>query len=95
MKLVDVTADYGTPREKRKCSVCTTNSKEDEFHLLFECKLYDELRKIYIKPYYYRWPNLFKSNELFNTQNEEVIENLSVFIYKAFEKRKEYMQLSN
>ena len=35
------------PRENRLCTAC--NKLEDEFHLLFECQLYNSIRCKYIK----------------------------------------------
>ena len=46
------------PRNERICIIC--NSLEDEFHFLLECSLYTDLRNTYIKPYYWRYPNILK-----------------------------------
>jgi hypothetical protein len=35
------------PREERCCELCGSNQVEDEFHVIFECKLYDDIRKTY------------------------------------------------
>ena len=51
-----------TPIENRKCQIC--NVLEDEFHFLFECPLYTNLRKLYIHSYYWRRPNMPKFIEL-------------------------------
>ena len=36
--------------DERKCRVC--NILEDEFHFIFECPVYSNLRKLYIDKYY-------------------------------------------
>ena len=51
-----------TPREERKCTIC--NILEDEFHLLLECRMYDEFRYSLIKPYYVRRKSMQKAVEL-------------------------------
>ena len=59
------------------------------FIFLFECPLYHELRKTYIKPYYWKRLNMPKKIELMKTENKIEIRNLSMFIMKSFEIRKE------
>ena len=71
--------------DNRKCSVC--NVLEDEFHFVIICSLYKDLRKIYIKRYYWQRPNMLKFLELFATENITIIKNLSIFIEKAFKLR--------
>ena len=71
--------------DERKCRVC--NILEDEFHFIFECPVYSDLRKLYIDKYYINRPSMFKLIELFNTDRKKQIRNLSIFIFKAFEKR--------
>lgn len=71
----------------RLCSAC--QKLEDEFHLLFECKLYNSIRKRYINQYYVINPNMYKTAELFNSHSVQIVRNLAMFVYKAFEIRKE------
>ena len=71
--------------DNRKCRVC--NVLEDEFHFVSICSLYKDLRKIYIKRYYWQRPNMLKFLELFATENITIIKNLSIFIEKAFKLR--------
>ena len=53
------------PRNDRKCPICLKLG--DEYHLLFECILYDDLRKKYIKPFYRIRPSMFKCVQLITT----------------------------
>ena len=71
--------------DERKCRVCSI--LEDEFHFIFEYPVYSDLRKLYIDKYYINRPSMFKLIELFNTVRKKKIHNLSIFIFKAFEKR--------
>jgi hypothetical protein len=75
------------PRNERKCDVC--NILEDEFHFLFECQMYSEYRKKYIKPYYWRNPNIPKFISLLNSSNKQEIKNLAVYVYKSVQLRNE------
>jgi hypothetical protein len=75
------------PRNERKCDVC--NILEDEFHFLLECQMYSEYRKKYIKPYYWRNPNIPKFISLLNSSNKQEIKNLAVYVYKSVQLRNE------
>ena len=72
-----------TPVNERKCQEC--NIVEDEFHFLFECKLYEHLRLSYIKPYYWKRPNMIKLIELLKSESTNEIRKLAKYIFKAFE----------
>ena len=74
-----------TPLSDRICSVCQV--LEDEFHFIFECKLYSDIRIKYIPSFYRRNPSMSKLIELLNNENKTVIFKLSVYIKKAFEIR--------
>ena len=73
------------PREQRLCAIC--NYLEDEYHLLFECSLYNNERVGFLKPYYLRRKSMFKAVELMQSSNAKVLKNLAVYIYKCFEIR--------
>ena len=71
----------------RICPSC--NILEDEFHFLFECNMYTDIRQKYLPIYYWRHPSMFKTIALFMSKNVNVIKNLAVFVFRAFEIRKE------
>ena len=73
------------PIDERKCRLC--NKLKDEFHFLFECILYSDLRKQYIRKYFWNRPNMIKLKELMSTTNKRTIRNLSLYIEKAFKIR--------
>ena len=56
---------YSTPRNERLCICC--NKLEDEFHLLFECTLYNQLRQELIKPVY-----MHKAVMLLQSSNKKI-----------------------
>ena len=60
---------------------------EDEFHFLLECRLYNEIRKKYIKKYYWGRPNMIKLKELMITNNERMLLNLAIYTERAFKIR--------
>ncbi len=70
----------GTPRELRVCGKCNSGALGDEFHFLFECRHYDEARNRYMKPYYFRRPNVFKYKQLFEKNSGKHLRNLAIFI---------------
>jgi len=69
------------PRNERKCLSC--NSLEDEFHFLLECPLYKEIRKLHIKKYYWKHPNIIKFSELMSANNNGILKNLGIYIHKS------------
>ena len=78
-----------TPRENRKCKYC--NMLEDEFHFLFECSNYNNLRTKYFKPYYRVNSNMLKTVQLLKSGNEIDIKRLATYVFKAFELRSDIL----
>ena len=76
-----------TPLDDRICLICGV--LEDEFHFIIECPLYNDLRNIYIKRYYWQRANMPKFIQLLSSENIRVIKNLAIFIEKAFKKREQ------
>lgn len=73
-------------RENRKCNVCDLNDIEDEFHFVLKCPYYFELRKKYIKTYYYKNPSVFKLIQLLSVQNVSELGNLGKYLNLASKK---------
>ena len=73
--------------DQRKCHIC--NIVEDEFHFLLECDLYKQIRKKFIKKFYWGRPNIIKLKELMQTTNESILLNLAILTEKAFKIRTE------
>ena len=78
-----------TPRNERKCKMC--NVLEDEYHFVCECVLYTDIRRKYIKKYFWNRPSMQKLISLFNSGMSKEIRNLAIFIEKAFLLRNEYI----
>ena len=73
------------PLDERKCNTC--NVLEDEFHFILECSLYKELRKTYIKRYFWIRPNIIKFTELMTSENHQIIKNLATFVHASLKVR--------
>ena len=69
------------PIANRICDVC--NEYDDEYHLVLTCKKYIDLRKKYIKSYYYNRPSMYKFVSLVNCENFTIILNLCIFLFKS------------
>lgn len=67
------------PFQERKCLHCN-NDLGDEFHFLFICPQFTEVRKKYIDSYYYRHPSMYKAQELFQSKGLGVIKKLCLMI---------------
>ena len=84
---IDVGRWEEVPRNEMKCLHCNTDIG-DEFHYLFKCSHFTNERTLYLKPYFYRRPNIFKLRELYSSSNREKLINLAKFvglIMKTFE----------
>ena len=77
---------HGVNRSERKCTLCTLNTIEDEFHFILQCDCYNAIRRQYIKPYYYKRPSSFKLIQLLSTENVKDICNLCKFLFHAFKR---------
>ena len=58
-----------TPFDERKCHIC--DRLEDEFHFLFECPLYNDLRTQYLNRYFVVRLSMYKLMELFNIKQRK------------------------
>jgi hypothetical protein len=67
------------PVNQRFCTTCE-GQLGDEFHYLFQCRIFEHDRNLYLKPYYYRRPNIFKFDQLLNTNNQKEYNNLCKFV---------------
>ena len=68
-------------REERICNLCNKDLG-DEYHTLLVCETLNNLRKQYIKPYYYTRSNVIKFNQLMNINKLKELHNLIHFIRK-------------
>ena len=68
------------------CPFCK-NVKEDEFHFLLCCPVFNSLRMRYIPLKYHKYPNQFRLSLLLASSNEYLVKNLSLFLYKALQLR--------
>lgn len=82
-----------TPFDNRKCQFC--NVLEDEFHFMFICPVYTDLRENYICRYNRTRPSMSKLVSLFQSDRKTYIRNLGIFIFRAFEERKEIISQIN
>ena len=85
--LVETGRYTGVPREQRKCTLCELNDIEDEYHFVLRCSKYQTLRDVYIPRYYSRNSSMFKFIKLLNCDKVKTLNNLAVYIIKAFKLR--------
>ena len=81
---------HNVPRHERKCQLCNMNDIEDEYHFIFICPLYYDIRLKYIKPYYFRYPSMLKLIQIFTSQSVKVLSNLAKYLTHA-NKRREHL----
>lgn len=74
---------YNINRKERVCNLCSLSQIEDEFHFILICPFYKEIRKLYVKKYYYEKPSVFKLIQLLSTKNIKELCNLGKYLYKC------------
>ena len=67
------------PINERICNLCNKDIG-DEFHYLFNCEVFNEEIKVYLKPFFYKRPNILKFRELLTTRNHTCLMELSKFV---------------
>ena len=78
------------PHLQRLCPYCP-NKIEDEFHLIAECNMYDDLRKRLIPRYYWQRPSMFKVVQLINSKNARYLRALAKYVFLAFNHRQNFI----
>ena len=68
------------------CPMCRCE-EENEIHFVLCCQALNDIRHDLIKPKFYRMPSAHKFKILMSSRNETVIQNLCIFLYKAFSMR--------
>ena len=91
------TGRYGgdrVERHERLCKICNSDFEiEDEFHFVFICKKYHDIRKKFIPKYFWKKPSMWKFIELLCTSNGQTLNRLSTFLLKAFKIRNAALNL--
>ena len=80
------------PREQRLCEFCDQSEIEDEYHMIFSCKIYADLRKTFYEKIR-ALLGIYPTNKdefietIFNTPNRLSVFYTSCFINKCFLRR--------
>ena len=85
---------HGIPYEERFCIHCS-KLLEDEFHVLFVCPLYNNIRQRFIPNYFAINPSMGKMVVLIKSESEKVLNNLGRFVLYMERIRNEYLDLTN
>jgi hypothetical protein len=84
---------FNIDKEYRVCIYCETTI-ENKFHFMIECPLYAYLRSKYLPDFYFRYPNIQNFYDLMSSENEEIIRNVSMYIYYYLKEREEFISMS-
>lgn len=82
----------GLPRDERFCLYCK-NIVEDEYHFVFICPLYTELRNTYLPKKYFSVPTLNRFHNLMASTNVNIMRNLAMYLFFANKTREAYITL--
>ena len=88
--LIEEGRRQNVPRQNRLCQFCLTQNEvfiEDEYHVLFVCKLYDDIRRTFIDKAYYASPSLHTLAQLLGSNSTYTLNELAVFIHNMFKLR--------
>ena len=66
----------------RICDEC--NEVEDEYHVLFKCTRFHDLRKKYIQHSLVQNPSMYEFIKLINSKDHGKVRRLGIFFHKAF-----------
>jgi hypothetical protein len=88
------TGRYGQnriPRSERYCLFCNTMDLEDEYHFVLICPCYVDIRKKYVKQYYYKRPSMCKFIELISSNNKIILMNLAKYLRESIKIRNTFV----
>ena len=68
------------------CPLCRV-AQETELHAVLCCPVLRTLRAQFILSKFYKYPSLFRLSLLLLSTNENIVRNLSVYLYNAFKLR--------
>jgi hypothetical protein len=63
--------------------MCNLNVVEDEYHFILQCEKYIDVRKKYLKKYYWQRPSCFKLVQLLYVRNIKELNNLGKYLLLA------------
>ena len=88
---IEVGRHKGLSKEERLCTFCLeTLGKfyaEDEFHMLFVCYLYSELREHFLPKWCVLYPNERKMLRLMSHSSPAIVSDVALFVYEAMKLR--------
>ena len=77
---IEVERKQGVPRDRRICKKCDMNVIGDEFHLIFECPVYNAERQKYIPSEFRRVKSTFNLCNLFKSSSKKMSLKLAKFL---------------
>ena len=66
--------------------MCNLNVVEDEYHFILQCEKYIDVRRRYLKKYYWQMSSCFKLIQLLSVRNIKELNNLGKYLLLAAEK---------
>jgi hypothetical protein len=63
--------------------MCNLNVVEDEYHFILQCEKYIDVRRRYLKKYYWQMPLCFKLVQLLSVRNIKELNNLGKYLLLA------------
>jgi hypothetical protein len=80
---IEIGRHHKVNKSERLFTCCNLHDIEGEFHFILKCPLYSDLRKQFLKKYYYSRPSVFKLMQLLSTNNVSELLKLGKFLNAA------------
>ena len=76
---------FKKPHCERLCNICNLNDIGDEYHYVMVCPVFNELRDLYLAPYYKNRPSVYKFISLMKCEKKKTLFKLARFIKEILE----------
>lgn len=76
----------GIERSQRYCTLCNCHIIGDEFHYIFECECFTQIRTRYLPRFYLKHYSTLKFQKLMTTTNVKLLKRLCMFIIEVLKK---------
>ena len=70
---------FNKERKERICNLCNLEDIGDEYHYVLKCPIFDDLRKLYIRKYFYVKPSVYKFIELMKMEDKHTLFKMARF----------------
>ena len=71
------------PRIERKCDLCNLNETANEYHHIFYCTKFSDIRRQFIPVKYLRRSNFTSFIDIMSSKNEKTMKNVAIYLSRT------------